>query len=162
MKILPQLLLLQKTIVNVEGIGRQLDPDLDLWRAARPSLERWMKDRIGLTSVLRTTRRNVPLWIDRLPELPGLAFEVLDQIRSGSLQVGSNDPQLREIRNEIERIHRRLVLAVIGVGLIIGAGVLDGVVAQTSRMIGPLPLNVWVLGGIGVVALVAAFRDPRS
>jgi ubiquinone biosynthesis protein len=162
MKILPQLLLLQKTIVNVEGIGRQLDPDLDLWRAARPSLESWMRDRVGLSSVLRSTRRNVPLWLDRLPELPGLTFEILDQIRSGRLQVVSNDPQLKEIRNEIERIHRRLVLAVVGVGLIIGAGVLNGVSVQTSRMLGPLPLSVWVLGGIGVGALVAAFRGRRS
>lgn len=161
MKILPQLLLLQKTIVNVEGIGRQLDPDLDLWQAARPSLEGWMKDRIGLSSVLQSTRRNLPLWIERLPELPSLTFEILDQIRSGRIQVVSNDPQLDRIRREIEQIHRRLVLAVIGVGLIIGAGVLDGVSAQTSQMIGPLPLNVWVLGGIGVVALVAAFRGIR-
>jgi ubiquinone biosynthesis protein len=162
MKILPQLLLLQKTIVNVEGIGRQLDPELDLWRAARPSLEAWMRDRVGLRSVMRSTRQNVPLWIDRLPELPGLIFEILDQVRSGRVQVASNDPQLNEIRIEIERIHRRLVLAVAGVGLIIGAGVLNGVSAQTSRMLGPLPVSVWVLGGVGVIALVAAFRGRRS
>jgi len=158
MKILPQLLLLQKTIVNVEGIGRQLDPDLDLWRAARPSLEAWMRDRVGLRSVLRSTKQNVPLWVDRLPELPGLAFEVLDNVRGGRLQVVTSDPELAEIRLEMERMHRRLVLAVVGVGLIIGAGVLHGVSVQTSRMIGPLPLSVWVLGGCGVVALIAAFK----
>lgn len=161
MKILPQLLLLQKTIVNVEGIGRQLDPDLDLWRAARPSLEAWMRDRVGLRSVLRSTRQNVPLWVDRLPELPGLAFEILDHVRGGRLQVVTNDPELTEIRREIERIHQRLVFAVVGVGLIIGAGVLHGVSVQTSRMIGPLPLSVWVLGGCGVIALIAAFRRNR-
>lgn len=161
MKILPQLLLLQKTIVNIEGIGRQLDPDLDLWRAARPSLEAWMRDRVGLRSVLRSTRQNVPLWIDRLPELPGLTFEILDQIRSGRIQVVSDDPQLRQIRREISRVHQRLVLAVVGVGLIIGAGVLNGVSVETSRMIGPLPLSVWVLGGIGLVAVIAAFRKNK-
>jgi len=158
MKILPQLLLLQKTIVNVEGIGRQLDPDLDLWRAARPSLEAWIRDRVGLRSVLRSTKQNVPLWVDRLPELPGLAFEVLDNVRGGRLQVVTSDPELAEIRLEMERMHRRLVLAVVGVGLIIGAGVLHGVSVQTSQMIGPLPLSVWVLGGCGVVALIAAFK----
>ena len=161
MKILPQLLLLQKTIVNVEGIGRQLDPDLDLWRAARPPLEAWMRDRVGLRSVMRSTRQNAPLWIDRLPELPGLIFEILDQIRGGRIQVASDEPQLKEIRNEIERFHRRLVLAVVGVGLIIGAGVLNDVSVQTSRMVGPLPLSVWVLGGVGVVAIVAAFRSTK-
>ena len=162
MKILPQLLLLQKTIVNVEGIGRHLDPDLDLWRAARPALENWMRDRVGLRSVLRATHQNVPLWISRLPELPGLTFEILDQIRSGRIQVVRNDPQLKEIRREVERIHRRLVLAVVGVGLIIGAGVLGDVSAQTSRMLGPLPLSVWVFGGAGITTLIAAFRDRQS
>jgi ubiquinone biosynthesis protein len=161
MKILPQLLLLQKTLVNIEGIGRQLDPDLDLWRAARPSLEHWMRDRVGLRSVLRSTRQNVPLWIDRLPELPGLTFEILDQVRSGRIQVVSNDPHLAEIRIEIERIHRRLVLAVIGVGLIIGAGVVNSSTVDTTRLFGPLPLSVWILGGAGVIALVAAFRSRR-
>lgn len=162
MKILPQLLLLQKTIVNVEGIGRQLDPELDIWRAARPSLESWMHDRVGLRSVLRSTRQNLPLWIDRLPELPGLTFEILDQLRSGRIQVSSNDPQLQEIRAEVERIHRRLVLAVIGVGLIIGAGVLSGAASGSTTMIGPLPLSVWILGGVGVAALIAAFRGRHA
>ncbi|MDA0822103.1 MAG: ubiquinone biosynthesis regulatory protein kinase UbiB [Proteobacteria bacterium] len=161
MKILPQLLLLQKTIVNVEGIGRQLDPDLDLWRAARPSLEAWMRDRVGFRSMLRSTRQNAPAWLDRLPELPSMTFEILDHIRAGKLQVVSSEPELKEIRYEIERMHRRLVFAVIGVGLIIGAGVLNGVSIQTSRMVGPLPLSVWILGGAGVVALFAAFRRRR-
>ena len=159
MKILPQLLLLQKTIVNVEGIGRQLDPDLDLWRAARPSLDAWINDRVGVGSVLKNTFQNAPLWIERLPELPSLTFEILDQIRSGRIQVVSHDPELKVIRKEIERIHRRLVLAVVGAGLLIGAGVLNGVSAQTSQLIGPLPLSVWVLGGVGFAALIGAFRN---
>ena len=162
MKILPQLLLLQKTIVNVEGIGRQLDPNLDIWRAARPALERWMRDRVGVRSVLRSTRQNVPLWIDRLPELPGLTFEILDQLRAGRLQVHSNDPELKELRREVERIHKRIVLAIVGVGLIIGAGVLHGVSAQAARMLGPLPLSVWILAGIGLIALIVAFRRGRA
>ena len=158
MKILPQLLLLQKTLVNVEGIGRQLDPDLDLWKSARPVLEDWMRDRVGARSLLRTAKQSVPLWIDRLPELPGLTFEVLDQIKSGRLQVGSNDPQLEAIRSEIQRLHRRLSFAVVGVGLIIGAGVLNGVSAETSKLLGPLPVGVWLLGGLGAISILAAFR----
>ena len=158
MKILPQLLLLQKTLVNVEGIGRQLDPDLDLWKAARPVLEDWMRDRVGARSLLRSAKQSVPLWIDRLPELPTLTFEVLDQIKSGRLQVTSNDPQLESIRSEIQRLHRRLSFAVVGVGLIIGAGVLNGVSAETSKLLGPLPISVWLLGGLGALSILAAFR----
>ena len=158
MKILPQLLLLQKTLVNVEGIGRQLDPDLDLWKSARPVLEDWMRDRVGARSLLRSAKQSVPLWIDRLPELPTLTFEVLDQIKSGRLQVASNDPQLESIRSEIQRLHRRLSFAVVGVGLIIGAGVLNGVSAETSKLLGPLPISVWLLGGLGALSILAAFR----
>ncbi len=158
MKILPQLLLLQKTLVNVEGIGRQLDPELDLWGSARPVLEDWMKDRVGPRSLLRSAKQSVPLWIDRLPELPGLTFEVLDQIKSGRIQVGSTDPQLEAIRLEIQRLHRRLSYAVVGVGLIIGAGVLNGVSVETSKLLGPLPVSVWLLGGLGAAAIFAAFR----
>lgn len=161
MEILPQLLLLQKTLVNVEGIGRQLDPDLDLWRTARPSLERWMKDRVGLGSLLRSARQHVPRWIDRLPALPGLAFDVLDQLKAGRIEVATRDHKLEEIKNEIRAVHRRLSYAVIGVGLIIGAGVLNGVSTQTAKLWGPLPLSVWVLGGIGAAALIAAFVPRR-
>jgi ubiquinone biosynthesis protein len=158
MKILPQLLLLQKTLVSVEGIGRQLDPNLDLWKSARPVLEDWMKDRVGPRSLLRSAKQSIPLWIDRLPELPGLTFEVLDQIKSGRIQVSSTDPQLEAIRAEIQRLHRRLSYAVIGVGLIIGAGVLNGVSAETSKLLGPLPISVWLLGGLGAAAILAAVR----
>ena len=69
MEILPQLLLLQKTLVNVEGIGRQLYPELDLWRAARPSLEKFMVERVGLRRLWSSFRDNVPHWVDRLPEV---------------------------------------------------------------------------------------------
>ena len=117
-----------------------------------------MKDRVGPRSLLRSAKQSVPLWIDRLPELPGLTFEVLDQIKSGRIQVGSTDPQLDAIRIEIQRLHRRLSYAIVGVGLIIGAGVLNGVSAETSKLLGPLPISVWLLGGLGVAAIVSAFR----
>lgn len=161
MQILPQLLLLQKTIVNVEGIGRQLDPELDLWRTARPSLERFMKDRVGARSLVRTTRQNLPRWIERLPELPGLAFDVLDQIKGGRVEVATRDHKLEEIRSEIRSVHRRLVFAVVGVGLIIAAGLLDGYSADGPRVLGSLPLRVWLMGGLGVAALVAAFASRQ-
>lgn len=158
MEILPQLLLLQKTIVNVEGIGRQLDPELDLWRTARPSLERWMRDRIGARRVLRTTRQNLPRWLERLPELPGMTLDLLDQIKDGRLEVVARDETLERIRAEIRAVHRRLVLAVSGVGLIVAAGLLHDVAADGGQFLAASPVSVWVLGGAGIAALVAAFR----
>ena len=125
MEILPQLLLLQKTLVNVEGIGRQLDPDLDLWRTARPALERWMKDRVGFGSLLRASKQSVPRWMNRLPELPGLAFDVLERLKQGRLEVSTHDQMLHEIRCEIRNVHRRLSHAVVGAALLMAAGVLQ-------------------------------------
>ena len=161
MKILPQMLLLQKTMVNVEGIGRQLYPDLDLWQSARPSFENWMRERVGIRSLVRVGKQTLPRWASRIPEFPGLVFDVLDQIKSGRVQIVAQDPQYDGIRGEIESVHRRLVLAVIGVGLVIGAIVLYGMPTPPSHYLGALPLRVWVLGGIGVAAMLGAFRRGR-
>ncbi len=157
MEILPQLLLLQKTLVNIEGIGRQLDPELDLWRTARPSLERWMRDRVGLRSLVRSARDSVPRWIDRLPELPGLAFDVLDRLKDGRIEVATHDDVLDEIRREIRNVHRRLSYSVAGAGLVIAAGVLHGVSAGDTDSWTAYPASVVLLGGVGVAMLLRAF-----
>jgi ubiquinone biosynthesis protein len=158
MEILPQLLLLQKTLVNIEGIGRQLDPELDLWRTARPSLENWMRDRVGLRSLVRATRESVPRWIDRLPELPGLAFDVLDRLKQGRIEVSTHDQMLEDIRREIRSVHRRLSSSVAGAGLVIAAGVLHSVADEVGRgPWGAYPAGVWVLGGLGALMLLRAF-----
>jgi hypothetical protein len=105
--------------------------------------------------------KTAPRWIDRLPEFPALALDVLDQVKAGRLEVINNDTKLDEIRQEIAAIHRRLVLAVTGVGLLVGAAVLHGVSTESAKMVGPLPLGVWLLGGTGLVAVAAAFRNKR-
>lgn len=76
----PQLLLLQKTLLNVEGVARQLHPDLDLWKTAAPFLERWMKKQMGVSAFLRRLRENLPYWAEKLPEIPGLVYELLDRV----------------------------------------------------------------------------------
>lgn len=77
----PQLILLQKTLLNIEGVGRQIYPDLDLWGTAAPFLERWLKKQIGVKSFLRRIRENLPYWSEKLPEMPGLVHDVLMQQR---------------------------------------------------------------------------------
>jgi ubiquinone biosynthesis protein len=77
MEIQPQLVLLQKTLLQVEGLGRQLDPELDLRRAAQPILERWMSEQLGLRGLVRQLRAEAPLWSRLLPQLPRLAHRLL-------------------------------------------------------------------------------------
>ena len=78
-EIQPQLVLLQKTLLNIEGLGRQLDPELDLWTTARPFLERWMDEQIGWRGLLGRLQREAPRYAQLLPELPRLLHQALAQ-----------------------------------------------------------------------------------
>jgi len=76
-EIQPQLVLLQKTLLNVEGLGRELDPSLDLWKTAKPYLERWMHERVGWAALRNNLRRESQQWARMLPELPRLVHHQL-------------------------------------------------------------------------------------
>ncbi|WP_019895589.1 ubiquinone biosynthesis regulatory protein kinase UbiB [Hydrogenovibrio halophilus] len=80
MEVQPQLVLLQKTLLNIEGLGRQLDDELDLWDTAKPFLEDWMQERVGLKSLIKSSRRNLPYWIEQAPNLPGLVHNSLQAL----------------------------------------------------------------------------------
>jgi ubiquinone biosynthesis protein len=75
----PQLVMLQKTLLNIEGLGRQLDPDLDLWKTAKPFLERWMNEQIGWRGLLKTLKAEAPNWATVMPQLPRLLHRALAQ-----------------------------------------------------------------------------------
>ncbi len=75
----PQLVLLQKTMLNIEGLGRQLDPDLDLWKTAKPYLERWMAEQVGWRGMVERLKAEAPRFAQIFPQLPRLAHQVLDR-----------------------------------------------------------------------------------
>jgi len=75
----PQLILLQKTLLSIEGVGRQLYPDLDLWATAAPFLEKWIKRQVGAKAFLRRIKDNLPYWSEKLPEIPNLIYDVLNE-----------------------------------------------------------------------------------
>jgi ubiquinone biosynthesis protein len=77
MEVQPSLVLLQKTLLNIEGLGRQLYPDLDLWQTAQPYLERWMKDRYSPKSVFKQLKRYAPDWLEHFPQIPPMIFQAL-------------------------------------------------------------------------------------
>ena len=82
----PQLVMLQKTLLNVEGLGRQLDPGLDLWSTAKPFLEKWMGEQVGFKGLLRALRGEAPRWATMLPQLPRLLHRVLADDRIGRIE----------------------------------------------------------------------------
>lgn len=79
MQVQPQLVLLQKTLLYVEGLGRNLYPDLDLWKTAKPYLEGWMNEQVGWKAMLRSLRTHAPFWVEKLPEIPTLLYDTLRQ-----------------------------------------------------------------------------------
>ncbi|VFP80212.1 ubiquinone biosynthesis regulatory protein kinase UbiB [Candidatus Erwinia haradaeae] len=77
MEVQPQLMLLQKTLLYVEGVGRQIDPNLNLWNTAKPFLEDWMKEQISIATIFDQLKNKIPIWVERLSELPDLVYETL-------------------------------------------------------------------------------------
>lgn len=96
MPVQPQLVLLQKTLVNIEGLGRQLYPELDLWSTAHPFLERWIKDRYHPKSLWRELKYLSPEWLENIPQLPPLIFETLKQTKSINSEMPSLIHQIKE------------------------------------------------------------------
>ena len=87
-EIQPQLVLLQKTLLNIEGLGRQLDPELDLWKTAKPFLERWMSEQMGWHALVKNLQAEAPKWAALLPQLPRLAHHALNENRLAQLEAG--------------------------------------------------------------------------
>jgi ubiquinone biosynthesis protein len=95
-EIQPQLVLLQKTLLNIEGLGRQLDPELDLWKTAKPFLERWMNEQVGWRALLKNLKNEAPKWAQLLPQLPRLAHHALTQDRLERIELRLSALQQRQ------------------------------------------------------------------
>nr|VFK66418.1 MAG: 2-octaprenylphenol hydroxylase [Candidatus Kentron sp. UNK]VFK72425.1 MAG: 2-octaprenylphenol hydroxylase [Candidatus Kentron sp. UNK] len=154
MEVQPQLVLLEKTLLNIEGLGRQLYPDLDLWQTAKPFLERWMKEQLGARAMARELRAQMPRWGQALPTLPNLLYDALQE---GRTQAANTTREIARIRQEIRRANRRTILAVIGGSLLISAALLLGLDGFSPMMLWGAPWLVWVLGGVGVYLLLEIF-----
>src|SRR5581483_8316847 len=119
-EIQPQLVMLQKTLLNIEGLGRQLDPDLDLWKTAKPFLERWMSEQVGWRGFLRTARREAPYWASTLPQLPRLVHRALAQDRLGELRSAVDRLTAEHARRN--RLLLALLVVLLAALVLIGAG----------------------------------------
>ena len=137
MEVQPQLVLLQKTLLNIEGLGRDLYPDLDLWQTAKPFLERWFKQELGPSANLNKLRAELPLWASHWPEMPMLAHKTLNETANGKLTVNFRSPQLASLQESLLRNQRILRRSIAGGSLLIS---------------GSLLLTTGALAGLGSVA----------
>lgn len=147
MEVQPQLVLLQKTLLNIEGLGRELYPDLDLWNTAKPYLENWFKQRIGPKATFKRAKDRFPEWVSQAPEIPGLAYRVLRGAAEGQLSVQWRSAELAGLRQDIQHHRRSTVTAIAGAALWISAMLL----ASTGILV-----LVWPLAILGVFLLLFA------
>jgi ubiquinone biosynthesis protein len=150
-EIQPQLILLHKTLFNIEGLGRQLYPQLDLWKTAHPVLKRWMDEQIGGRALLRDVRENLPQLRDALRELPAILNHVGEQVAEGRIRFNLTSPELKDIRRQLaEQRRQRYWLTVAGTSVVSGALVLT---------LGGAPILGWALLGAGAVSAYIARPD---
>ena len=146
MEIQPQLVLLQKTLLNIEGLGRQLDDELDLWDTAKPFLEDWMHDRVGPQGLVKNVKANLPFWIENAPQIPGLLHATLNKLAHADPTIQTK--QIAQLEKQIEAQTHAQRNRTLGLLLIIFAA-MPGLVDQE-----------WISGSmlqIGLIALGVLF-----
>lgn len=149
MEVQPQLVLLQKTLLNIEGLGRELYPDLDLWQTAKPFLEDWMREQMGGRAAFKRLRGSLPGLGDRLQEVPQLAYEVLQKAADGTLTLRMDTPSVDRLREELRAGRQRQHATISGAALTV-SGTIMVAAAVTPWWLG------WLLGGLGLGLLLVS------
>jgi len=151
MEVQPQLILLQKTLLNIEGLGRELYPQLDIWSTASPILREWMRERVSPLQVLKSLRRQAPDLIEAARALPALIKGTVERARGGTLKMQIDAPAIEALEAEIRRNGRRRDAITIGSAILLGGLVWLGAGVGT-------PWPGWVLSIGGTIGLVVAWR----
>jgi ubiquinone biosynthesis protein len=157
----PQLLLLQKTLLNIEGIARTLWPQLDIWSAAKPVLSEIMAERYGFKSALKDVQTRLPSWIQNSPEMPRLFYEYLKQATSGQTQLHMRSVDLQRLADVSQAAQRQTVLAILGMGLLIIATLLFAFRRPDDALLFKLPASAFIAGIGALWAFVAAWPTKK-
>lgn len=144
MEVQPQLVLLQKTLLNIEGLGRQLYPDLDLWQTAKPFLERWMDEQVGVRGFAKGVKKNLPELMEHLPSLPIRVNRLLNQALEGELSIQWESKQLNELKTQLRFQHQRQIATISGAALVIAAAIIY--TTDTTNDVAAV-----AIGGIGII-----------
>jgi ubiquinone biosynthesis protein len=161
MQVQPQLVLLQKTLLNIEGLGRQLYPELDLWKTAKPFIEHWMSEQMGPRAFLRKTRERLPKLLEQLPEMPQLLYELAQKGAEGRLMVQAQSQELAELRAELRQARRLDVLRSAGAALLVAAALSIGLAPAGVLRWLDVPVVGWALVAASVVSFAAAWWRTR-
>ncbi len=155
MEVQPQLVLLQKTLLNIEGLGRQLYPDLDLWKTAKPFLERWMEEQIGAPALLRNLKDDLPYLLEKMPEMPNLVYKSLKAHADGEYHLKQID-EMKKISQQLNQNNQRSLTVIIGASLFVAASIIYSL-AESAPVYGA-PLLSWIAGSTGFLFIVYGLR----
>ncbi len=150
MEVQPQLVLLQKTLLNIEGLGRQLYPDLDLWKTAKPFLERWMDEKLGFRAFIKGIWENLPLWAEKLPEIPLLIHETLHQKKEEQVAFKQLTHEVTLLRETVQHQQSKDRFLFVGSTLLICSSL---VLTIHSESIQDISLIGTILGIVGSILL---------
>ena len=148
----PQLILLQKTLLNIEGVGRLLDPKIDIFAVAKPVLEQILRERYSPATLMAELGKRVPEMITHAPEMPRLLREFLVQQVGGTHSLNMRSAELAELARISRDGQRQTVYAILGTGLLVCTAVLYALGAGGPPVLG-MPGVVW----LGVLGALAAF-----
>ena len=123
MHVQPQLVLLQKTLLNIEGLGRQLYPELDLWQTAKPFLEKWFHERLGPKAKINNIIKQFPEFAEQFPEIPSLVYKALNNAAQAQQQAEAQQKEMMMLRKQLHKNHKTTVLTMIISAAIISAAI---------------------------------------
>ncbi|MBE9563754.1 MAG: ubiquinone biosynthesis regulatory protein kinase UbiB [Proteobacteria bacterium] len=155
MEVQPQLVLLQKTLLNIEGLGRQLYPDLDLWKTAKPFLENWMNEQVGVGAMMRNLKDDLPYLIEKMPEMPGLVYKSLKAYADGEYHL-KQVSEIHKIREDINNNHQRSLIVVVGSSMLVVASVIYAL-SEVPPIFGAPPMS-WAAALTGLICIVYGLR----
>ncbi|MCK8515282.1 ubiquinone biosynthesis regulatory protein kinase UbiB [Methylonatrum kenyense] len=152
MVVQPQLVLLQKTLLNIEGLGRDLYPDLDLWQTAKPYMQRWMREQLGGRALLRRIRQQLPAWGEQLPDLPGKLMQAVDDLDRLRDDVRRQATAVQELRDAQQR-GNRLRLGLYTTGVLALAALVVSLLDQRASALLPGDAAGWSLSLLGLAGI---------
>jgi ubiquinone biosynthesis protein len=143
LNIQPQLIMLQKTLLNIDGLGRELYPDLDVMAVSKPELERILREKHGIDKAARDLRERLPGWLSKAPDMPGLLHDYLKQATEGDLVTRIDSRDLEQLRREERESSRRSLRATTGSALFFSGALMIG-----------LEVGPWFFSGLSVAGLL--------
>jgi ubiquinone biosynthesis protein len=158
MEVQPQLVLLQKTLLNIEGLGRDLYPDLDLWKTAKPFIERWMHDQVGVKALVRGVQTYLPKFLEKLPETPMLLHDVIQKASQERLQINYQASQLDDIDKTLRQGQRRNGLWILASAAAIGGTLIMDTTTEYSWL--NISALSWVCFGGAAFLFLRSLLNP--